>query len=39
LANEAATVLEAVGGHDLAFAYSTISQLSMLASDEKRTLE
>jgi DNA-binding CsgD family transcriptional regulator len=39
LANEAATVLEAVGGHDLAFAYSTISQLAMLASDEKRTLE
>ncbi|HSK06157.1 MAG TPA: AAA family ATPase [Acidimicrobiia bacterium] len=39
LANEAATVLEAVGGHDLAFAYSTISQLAMLASDEERTLE
>jgi DNA-binding CsgD family transcriptional regulator len=39
LANEAATVLEAVGGHDLAFAYSTISQLAMLASEEERTLE
>jgi predicted ATPase len=39
LANEAATVLEAVGGHDLAFAYSTIAQLAMLASEEERTLE
>lgn len=38
-AQEAATVLEQVGGHDLAFAYSTLSQLAMLASDEARTLE
>ena len=39
LAQEAATVLEPVGGHDLAYAYSTLSQLAMLASDEERTLE
>jgi DNA-binding CsgD family transcriptional regulator len=39
LANEAAEVLEAVGGDALAFAYSTISQLAMLASEEERTLE
>ncbi len=38
LAQEAATVLEPVGGHDLAFAYSTLSQLAMLASDEEQTL-
>ncbi len=39
LANEAADVLGPVGGEDLAFAYSTISQLAMLASDEPLTLE
>jgi DNA-binding CsgD family transcriptional regulator/tetratricopeptide (TPR) repeat protein len=39
LANEAAAVLEPVGGHDLAVAYSAISQLAMLASDEARTIE
>ncbi|MGH8912903.1 MAG: LuxR C-terminal-related transcriptional regulator, partial [Acidimicrobiia bacterium] len=39
LAHEAATVLEPVGGNDLAYAYSTLSQLAMLASDEDRTLE
>ena len=39
LANEAASVLEPVGGHDLAVAYSAISQLAMLASDEKGTIE
>jgi DNA-binding CsgD family transcriptional regulator len=39
LANEAAAVLEPVGGHDLAVAYSTISQLAMLASDQERTIE
>ncbi len=39
LAQEAATVLEPVGGEDLAYAYSTLSQLAMLASDEDRTLE
>ena len=39
LAHEAASVLEPVGGHDLAFAYSTVAQLAMLASDEERTLE
>jgi DNA-binding CsgD family transcriptional regulator/type II secretory pathway predicted ATPase ExeA len=38
MANEAASVLESVGGKDLAFAYSSISQLAMLASDEKRTI-
>lgn len=38
LANEAASVLEPVGGEELAIAYSTISQLAMLASDETRTL-
>jgi len=38
MANEAASVLEAVGGLPLATAYSAISQLAMLASDEKRTL-
>jgi DNA-binding CsgD family transcriptional regulator len=39
LANESAAVLEPVGGHDLAVAYSAISQLAMLASDEERTIE
>ncbi len=38
MANEAASVLESVGGLPLATAYSAISQLAMLASDEKRTL-
>ncbi|MDP9144956.1 MAG: helix-turn-helix transcriptional regulator, partial [Actinomycetota bacterium] len=38
LANEAASVLEPVGGEDLAISYSTVSQLAMLASDEERTL-
>ncbi len=39
LANEAASVLEPVGGDHLAMAYSTISQLAMLASDGARTME
>ena len=39
LANEAAAVLEPVGGHDLAVAYSAIAQLAMLASDEKGAIE
>ncbi|MGH8872032.1 MAG: ATP-binding protein [Acidimicrobiia bacterium] len=39
LANEAALVLEPVGGEDLAIAYSTLSQLAMLASEEERTFE
>ena len=38
MANEAASVLESVGGLPLATAYSAISQLAMLAGDEKRTL-
>jgi DNA-binding CsgD family transcriptional regulator len=38
MANEAASVLESVGGEDLAFAYSTISQLAMLAAEEKRAI-
>jgi DNA-binding CsgD family transcriptional regulator len=38
MANEAASVLESVGGEPLAIAYSAISQLAMLANDEKRTL-
>ena len=38
LANEAAAVLEPVGGEDLAIAYSTISQLAMLASDKDGTM-
>jgi DNA-binding CsgD family transcriptional regulator len=37
MANEAASVLEAVGGEDLAIAYSAISQLALYAGDEKRT--
>jgi DNA-binding CsgD family transcriptional regulator/tetratricopeptide (TPR) repeat protein len=38
LAEEAARVLEPVGGDDLAMAYSTISQLAMIASDEDRAV-
>lgn len=38
LANQPAEVLEPIGGHHLAVAYSTISQLAMLGSDEPRTL-
>jgi DNA-binding CsgD family transcriptional regulator len=38
MANEAASVLESVGGEDLAFAYSTISQLAMLAAEEERAI-
>jgi DNA-binding CsgD family transcriptional regulator len=38
LAHEAATVLEPVGGEDLAIAYSTISQLAMLASEKEGTM-
>ena len=37
MANEAASVLESVGGEDLAIAYSAISQLALYAGDEKRT--
>ena len=37
-ANQAAGVLEPVGGTDLARAYSAISQLGMLASDEEQTV-
>ena len=37
-ANQAATVLEPIGGEPLATAYSAISQLAMLASDEEQTL-
>jgi DNA-binding CsgD family transcriptional regulator len=39
LAAEAASVLQPVGGEALAFAYSTLSQLAMLASDEEQTTE
>jgi DNA-binding CsgD family transcriptional regulator len=37
MANEAASVLESVGGEDLANAYSALSQLAMYAGDENRT--
>lgn len=37
-ANQAAEVFEPIGGTDLASAYSAISQLAMLASDEERTV-
>lgn len=37
-AEEAARVLEPVGGQELAMAYSTLSQLAMLASDVGRTV-
>lgn len=37
-ANQAAEVLEAIGGEPLANAYSTMSQLAMLASDKERAL-
>ena len=37
-AEEAARVLEPVGQDDLAMAYSTISQLAMIASDEARAV-
>jgi DNA-binding CsgD family transcriptional regulator len=38
MANEAASVLESVGGEDLAFAYSSISQLAMLAAEDERAI-
>jgi DNA-binding CsgD family transcriptional regulator len=38
LATEAAAVLVPVGGEDLAFAYSSLSQLAMLRSDEAETI-
>ena len=38
MANEAASVLESVGGEDLAYAYSTISQLAMLAAEKERAI-
>jgi DNA-binding CsgD family transcriptional regulator len=38
MANEAASVLESVGGEDLAFAYSTISQLAMLAAEDEKAI-
>jgi len=38
LANEAASILEAVGGEELALAYATLSQLAMLAHDEGRAI-
>lgn len=37
-AEEAARVLQPVGGDDLAMAYSTISQLAMIGSDEERAV-
>jgi DNA-binding CsgD family transcriptional regulator len=39
LAEEAARVLEPVGGDDLAMAYSTISQLAMIGTDEDRAVK
>lgn len=38
-AEEAAQVLKPVGGDQLAFAYSTLSQLAMLANDKDKTID